>query len=100
MLENVLENKFVDYVKDIGGRAVKGPAFQYKGIPDRIAILPNGGGTVWVEFKNGEYQLQPLQQWWKSLLVNSDPNRYFVVDSYEALDKCIQACNNLINKVV
>lgn len=96
MLEKTLETKFVKYIQGIGGKAVKGPAYQYKGIPDRIGILPNGGGTVWVEFKNGKYKLQPIQEHWRDIIINSSPDRYFVVDSEEALENCITKCNNFI----
>ena len=98
MLEKTLEKKFVEAISAMGGRAVKGPAYQYKGIPDRIAVLPNGGGTVWVEFKNGVYTLQPLQLYWKNLLTGSDPDRYMIVDSEESLTNCINKCKSFCKK--
>lgn len=97
-IEKYLERKFCEWVRSIGGMAVKGPSYDYKGIPDRIIILPNGGGTVWIEFKgNTYYQLQPKQVWWKDLIVSSDPNRYFLVDTKEDLTKTIEACQRLID---
>lgn len=95
--EKPLEKKFCEWLKSIGGEPVKGPSFTNAGIPDRINVLPNGGGTIWVEFKGGtEYQLTPIQQWWKRLLLNSDPTRYFVVDTKEDLEKLIETCKSLM----
>ena len=96
--EKYLEHKFNEFIKSIKGMSIKGPAFMYTGIPDRIAVLPNGGGTIWVEFKGGTYyQLQPMQVWWKELLISSDPNRYFLVDNKEDLDHLIETCKRLID---
>ena len=96
--EKYLEHKFNEFIKSIKGMSIKGPAFMYTGIPDRIAVLPNGGGTIWVEFKGGTYyQLQPMQVWWKELLISSDPNRYFLVDNKEDLDRLIETCKRLID---
>lgn len=97
--EKPLERKFCTWLKSIGGEPVKGPSYTNKGIPDRIAVLPNGGGTVWIEFKgNTYYQLTPIQQYWKELLLNSDPERYFVVDTQEDLQKVIEACKSFIDR--
>lgn len=95
--EKLLESTFTKWVDSIGGKAVKGPSFMYKGIPDRIAYLPNGGGTVWIEFKGGTYySLTAMQKDWREALINSNPNRYFVVDSKEDLAYLINACENFI----
>ena len=92
-IEKYLESKFVEWCKSVRTVAVKGPAQMYKGIPDRIVALPDGGGTVWVEFKGGtSYQLQPMQMHWRDLLERSNPNRYFVVDTKEDLDALIKRC--------
>lgn len=94
--EKPLERKFVKWINSIGGEAVKGPSNTNRGIPDRIVVLPNGGGTIWVEFKGGTYyQLTPTQVWWKDLLMSSDPKRYFLVDNQEDLDKLINTCKRL-----
>lgn len=96
--EKLLERKFCEWIKSIKGEAVKGPSYTNSGIPDRIVVLPNGGGTIWVEFKGGTYyQLTPIQQWWKDLLMNSDPTRYFCVDTKEDLDRLIETCKRLID---
>lgn len=96
--EKYLEHKFNEFIKSIKGVSVKGPAYMYTGIPDRIAVLPKGGGTIWVEFKGGTYyQLQPMQQWWRDVLLDSDPNRYFLVDNKEDLEALIETCKRLID---
>lgn len=96
--EKYLERKLCEWVKNIGGEPIKGPAYDYKGIPDRIIILPNGGGTVWVEVKGGTYyQLTPKQIWWKELILNSSPDRYFVIDNKEDLQRVIDDCQRLID---
>ena len=96
--EKYLERKFNDYIKSIKGMSVKGPSYMYTGIPDRIVVLPNGGGTLWVEFKGGTYyQLQPMQKVWRDILINSDPNRYFLVDNKEDLQNLIETCERLID---
>ena len=95
--EKALEKKFCDWVKVIGGIAVKGPAPMYKGIPDRIAVLPHGGGTVWVEFKGGTYySLTPMQLHWRKMLMESDPDRYFLVDNIDDLAHVISACKTFM----
>ncbi len=95
--EKALEKKFCDWVKVIGGIAVKGPAPMYKGIPDRIAVLPHGGGTVWVEFKGGTYySLTPMQLHWRKMLMESDPDRYFLVDNIDDLAHVISACETFM----
>jgi hypothetical protein len=96
-LEKRLEKAFVKWINSIDGKAVKGPAYQEMGIPDRIAVLPNGGGTVWVEFKSGDdYGLTPMQEEWKELLTSSDPERYFCVDSVELYNELIDKCKTFM----
>ena len=98
-IEKPLERKFVQWCESVGAKAVKGPAYLYKGIPDRIVVLPKGGGTLWVEFKGGTvYQLTPMQQYWRRMLMDSDPTRYFVVDNYDDLKNLIDYCLTLIKK--
>lgn len=96
-MEKYLERKFVEWVDSVGGLAMKGPAALYKGVPDRIAILPYGG-TVWVEFKGGtEYGLTAMQKCFKDMLVKSDRTRYYVVDNKDDLASVIAICKCLIN---
>ena len=97
-IEKYLENKFVEWCDEIGGKAFKGPAMQYKGFPDRFAILPNNGGTVYVEFKGGtEYGLTAMQKHFGRMITASDPMRYFVVDTKEDLAYLIECCKQFMN---
>lgn len=99
-IEKSLERSFVAWVKTQGGRAVKGPAYTDAGIPDRIVVLPDGGGTLWIEFKGGTaYGLTPMQLWWKRLLTSSDPERYRCIDTWDDLEKLKQYCLTLMSKV-
>ena len=92
-IEKYLEKKLVEWVRSIGGEAFKGPSAQYRGIPDRIVVLPMGGGTVWVEVKGGtDYGLTPMQVQFKKRLKDSNPNRYFVIDTKEDLERLIAIC--------
>lgn len=96
-MEKALEKKFCDWVKIQGGIAIKGPAPMYKGIPDRIVVLPHGGGTVWVEFKGGTYyQLTPMQLHWRKMLIDSNPDRYFLVDNESDLAHVIEVCKTFM----
>ena len=101
-IEKTLEKNFVSFIENICingyyGKAIKGPSYMYTGIPDRIAILPGGGGTVWVEFKGGTYYgLTPKQVEWKQRLINSDPSRYFCIDTKEQLEELKNYCLTLI----
>ena len=96
--EKPLERKFCAWLKSIDGKPVKGPSYTDKGIPDRICVLPHGGGTVWIEFKgNTYYQLTPMQQVWRERIIDSSPDRYFLVDTEEDLKHVIDACKRFMN---
>ena len=85
--EKALETNFVNWCKEKMIIAVKGPSALAKGIPDRFIPLPSGGGTIYVEFKGSSYYgLTPIQEWWARYLRDSDPHRYFVIDTPEDLE--------------
>lgn len=48
--EKYLEKKLVERVKAVGGMCIKIHNPYYRGLPDRLVILPDGG-IVWVELK-------------------------------------------------
>ncbi|MBO5712341.1 MAG: hypothetical protein J6R47_05820 [Acholeplasmatales bacterium] len=53
---------------------------------------------MWIEFKGGtSYQLTPMQKWWKNLLLSSDPERYFLVDTKDDLQRLIAKCQSMID---
>lgn len=59
--EKYLERKLVERVKAIGGMCVKIHNPYYRGLPDRLVILPDGG-IVWVELKTLGKKPTKLQQ--------------------------------------
>lgn len=93
MTEKYLENNFVKWCRDQEIEPIKGPVATSKGFPDRFLQLPNGGGTIYVEFKGTSYySLTPLQVWWKEYILVSSPNRYFMVDNKEDLEALKVKC--------
>lgn len=59
--EKYLERKLVERVKAIGGMCIKIHNPYYRGLPDRLVILPDGG-IVWVELKTLGKKPTKLQQ--------------------------------------
>lgn len=49
--ESVVEGELVKAVRRAGGLCIKLPAFLYRGIPDRLVLLP-GGLVIFVEMKD------------------------------------------------
>jgi hypothetical protein len=97
MTEKQLEATFVRWCQYKKIVAIKGPSATAKGFPDRFLQLPNGGGTIYVEFKGTSYYgLAPLQVWWKEYLINSSPHRYFLVATDEELDHLKEMCLKFI----
>jgi hypothetical protein len=95
--ESRLEHNFCDWCKAKQIVPVKGPSQIVKGFPDRFMQLPNGGGTIYVEFKGTSYYgLTPIQVWWKNYLIASSPNRYFLVETDEQLDALKARCLRFI----
>jgi hypothetical protein len=95
--ESSLETNFCKWCKEHDIIPIKGPVAQSKGFPDRFVQLPNGGGTIYVEFKGtSNYDLTPMQRWWGEYLKNSNPNRYFTVSTPEELNMLKQRCLEFI----
>jgi hypothetical protein len=95
--EKKLERDFCDWAKERDIVPVKGPANLAKGIPDRFLQLPRGGGTIYVEFKGTSYYgLSKIQEWWMHYLLDSNPNRYFVIDNVAELEELKQKCLDFI----
>lgn len=95
--EAKLERDFCKWCRDRQIEPIKGPSAFAKGFPDRFVQLPRGGGTLYVEFKGDDlyYDLSKIQAWWKKYLIDSSPNRYFVVDSEEKLEQLKNTCVRL-----
>ena len=96
--ESALEKNFSAWcqVRDI--IPIKGPSMFAKGIPDRYVQLPDGGGTIYIEFKGTSYYgLTAMQRMWKDYLINSSPNRYFLVENTDELDALKKRCLEFID---
>lgn len=53
LVEAGVEKKLVRAVKSVGGLCIKLPASLYRGIPDRMVLLP-GGVLVFIELKRSK----------------------------------------------
>lgn len=96
--EKYLERTFNNWLRSTfeWEGSVKGPAHTNRGVPDRIIVLPKQGGTIWVEFKGDlpSYKFDPesMQGEWMRMLQESNPNRYFFVETAADLVRLKQAC--------
>lgn len=59
-MEKHVESHLVKQTKAIGGKALKFPPFFFRGIPDRLLLIPRGL-IVWVETKQKGGVLAPMQ---------------------------------------
>jgi hypothetical protein len=67
MLERDLERRLSQEVKKAGGFCIKLPANWYRGIPDRLILLP-GARVVFVELKTDRGVVSaPQSRWVKAL---------------------------------
>lgn len=83
--EKYLERKLVERVKAIGGMCVKIHNPYYRGLPDRLIILPDGG-IVWVELKTLGKKPTKLQQLAHEELRKRE-QVVFVIDSEKKLNE-------------
>ena len=68
MREASVEEKFVDVIRDAGGRCIKMVPDNIKGFPDRMVILP-GKPVMFVELKRPKGgRFHPLQLFWQEEL--------------------------------
>lgn len=88
MRETQLEKKARLAVERIGGKMPKWVSPGNRGVPDRIAILPDGL-TVYVEMKAPGKPLEPLQRKWRKELLAMG-HRHYKIDSEEDIERFIQ----------
>ena len=83
--ESELEKWAVRHVEKLGGIAIKLNPMWYKGIPDRLFVLPDSR-IVFVEFKdpNGLGETSRAQLWWANRLARLHCN-HEIVDSKTAM---------------
>lgn len=87
MRESTIEKRFASEVNKHGGKALKFVSPGNRGVPDRIAILPDGR-TVYVELKAPGKPLSPLQAKWAATLRGLGHTVY-KIDSYADIDQFI-----------
>ena len=75
----MLEARLKKRVKAMGGRVIKLPAMWYRGIPDRLVVLP-GRLICFVELKRGDAprDRSPHQVEWRTYLLSSGHRAYNV----------------------
>lgn len=82
--EKYLERKLVKAVEAIGGMCIKIHNPYYRGLPDRLVILPDGG-TCWVELKTLGKKPTKLQELAHAELRKREQT-VFVIDSNDKLN--------------
>lgn len=88
MRESEIERRFVKEIEKRGGKAPKWVSPGNRGVPDRLAILPDGR-TIYVEMKATGKHLEPLQAKWASTLRELG-HEVWKIDSYADIDRFIE----------
>lgn len=88
MLESQIERRLKNEIGKLGGKALKWESPNYRGVPDRIVLLPDGK-LKFVELKAPGKTLRPLQQKRKRELEDLGFEVH-TIDSYEAIDNFIK----------
>lgn len=83
--EKYLERKLVKAVESVGGMCIKIHNPYYRGLPDRLVIMPDGD-TVWVELKTKGKKPTKLQELAHEELRKREQVVY-VIDSAEKLNE-------------
>lgn len=67
-LEKDIERKLKDLVEDLGGKCLKWTCPGWRGVPDRIVLMPRGR-VYFVELKRPKGgKLSEMQKWWHKKL--------------------------------
>ena len=67
-LEKDIERKLKDLVEDLGGKCLKWTCPGWRGVPDRIVLMPHGR-VYFVELKRPKGgRLSEMQKWWHKQL--------------------------------
>lgn len=89
VLEKRIEAAMRLQVEKMGGKFLKWVSPGNDGVPDRIAILPNG--EVWfIELKADDGVVAPLQAYWQQLLTSLGCNAIIIKGCDAAVDWCTQ----------
>lgn len=90
MLEADFERKLANFVRALGGWAIKMDPSQAVGIPDRLLIFP-GGVTMFVELKrtDGKGKLHGKQPHWAKRLTTMG-HIYILADDLKAVKTAVR----------
>lgn len=89
ILERQIETGMRKQVEKMGGMFLKWVSPGNDGVPDRIAILPNG--SIWfVELKADTGRVAPLQEYWKKQLTKMNCNAVIIRGKEEAILWCTE----------
>lgn len=91
--EKALERKFNSQIAILGGRSYKLPAVYVAGLPDRMALLPNGT-IFFAEIKSTGKKPTPIQKILHKRLRALGFNVY-IIDSLESLSDVIAKYNTV-----
>lgn len=80
-IESSIERSIKYYVASKGGMLIKQNADLYKGIPDRLVLMPNGQ-MFFIEIKDPKGHVSEIQAHWIKILGNMKVRAY-VVNSLE-----------------
>lgn len=94
MREKIIEQKFREAVKAVGGVAVKFTSPGWDGMPDRLALLP-GGRMAFVEVKAPGEKPRPLQLT-RHRLLRRLGFRVYVLDDEKQIGGIIDEIKNLL----
>lgn len=76
-------------VEKMGGMFLKWVSPGNDGVPDRIAIFPNG--SIWfVELKADSGRVAPLQEYWQRQLAKMNCNAVIIRGKDEAITWCVE----------
>ena len=89
ILERQIENGMRINIEKMGGKFLKWVSPGNDGVPDRIAIFPNG--SIWfVELKAENGRVAPLQEYWKKELTKLNCNAVIIRGKDEAIRWCAE----------
>lgn len=89
LLERQIENGMRKNIERAGGKFLKWVSPGNDGVPDRIAIFPNG--SIWfVELKADKGRVAPLQEYWQKELTRMNCNAVIIRGKEEAIAWCTE----------
>ncbi|MCX8567034.1 MAG: VRR-NUC domain [Glomeribacter sp. 1016415] len=93
MKESMIEKHLVERVKTLGGEIRKVKWIGRRGAPDRVAMLPDVCGPLWVELKAAGKSCRPHQIREHERMKRMG-QRVFVINSLEGVDDLLFSIQN------